>query len=110
MLWRGDFEGLLRNHMAREYSRCLSVMEDKNRQLSMTAEEMRLSILGKDSKIRDDKPLDVVETYVRQNTTDLVDPLGISDKMNALAEKKDTLLRELDTAIKVSNATTFITI
>lgn len=106
----GDFEGLLRSHMAKQYSRCISVIEDKNRQLNLTAEEMRLSILGKDSKVRDEKPLDVVETYVRQNTTELMDPLGILARMEALMEKKDTLLRELDTAIKVSNATSFIEI
>lgn len=106
----GDFEGLLRDHMAQQYSHCISVKEDKNRQLNLTAEEMRLSILGKDSKVRDDKPLDVVETYVRQNTTELMDPLGIIARMEALMEKKDTLLRELDTAIKVSNATSFIEI
>lgn len=109
-LGEGNFEELLRRQMAQQYSHCISVMEDRNRQLSITAEEMRLSILGKDSKVRDDKPLDVVETYVRQNTTDLIDPLGIIGKMDALKEKMDTLLRELDTAIKVSNATSFIEI
>ena len=31
----------------------------KNSQLQNTAESMRLSILGKDSKTKDDKPLDI---------------------------------------------------
>ena len=71
---------------------------------------MRLSILGKDSKVKEDKPLEVVETYVRENTTVLVDPLNVQKQIETLKEKRDTLLRELDTQIKVSNATTFVEI
>lgn len=73
-------------------------------QLQSTAEEMRLSILGKDSKTKDEKPLGVVEAYVKENTTELVDPLDVKKKMEALEEKRNTLLTELDTQIKVSNA------
>ena len=67
-----------------------------------------LSILGKDSKLKDEKPLGVVEAYIKENTTELVDPLDVQKKLSALEEKRDVLLRELDTQIKVSNATTFI--
>lgn len=82
----------------------------KNGQLQSTAENMRLSILGKDSKTKDEKPLGVVDTYVKENITELVDPLEVQKKLSALEEKRSTLLRELDTQIKVSNATTFIEI
>lgn len=78
--------------------------------MQSTAENMRLSILGKDSKTKDEKPLGVVDTYVKENTTELVDPLEVQKKLSALEEKRSTLLRELDTQIKVSNATTYIEI
>lgn len=78
--------------------------------MQSTAENMRLSILGKDSKTKDEKPLGVVDTYVKENITELVDPLEVQKKLSALEEKRSTLLRELDTQIKVSNATTFIEI
>ena len=84
--------------------------ESKNKQLQGTAENMRLSILGKDSKVKDDKPLEVVNAYVKENTTEVVDPLDAQKKADALKEKRDTLLTELDTQIKVSNATTFVEI
>ena len=74
------------------------------------AESMRLSILGKDTKVKDEKPLEVVEAYVKENTTELVDPLDVQKKISVLQEKRDTLLTELDTQIKVSNATTLIEI
>lgn len=105
-----DFESSLQKKMELELQGKLSQAEIKNKQLQNTAESMRLSILGKDSKVKDEKPLEVVEAYVRENTTELVDPLDIKNKITALQEKRETLLRELDTQIKVSNATTFIEI
>ena len=105
-----DFEQLLYDKMKSEMDNRLVMMESKNKQLETTAESMRLSILGKDSKTKDDKPLEVVATYVKENTTELVDPLDIKKKIEEISEKRDKLLSELDTQIKVSNATTFIEI
>lgn len=105
-----DFEERLREKMKTEYEQRVSHSEMKNRQLHATAENMRLSILGKDSKGKDDKPLEVVETYVKENTTELVDPLDVKKMMTVLEERRMSLLTELDTQIKVSNATTFIEI
>ncbi len=82
----------------------------KNSQLQNTAESMRLSILGRDAKVKDNKPLDVVDVYVKENTTERVDPLDVKKKLELLEQKKNILLTELDTQIKVSNATTFIEI
>ena len=103
-----DFEGNIQDKMQAEYNERVRFCDNKNSQLQSTAENMRLSILGKDSKTKDDKPLSVVEAYVKENTTELVDPLNVKKKLEALQEKRNTLLTELDTQIKVSNATTFI--
>ena len=103
-----DFEGKLQKKLANEYNDRVQFADRKNSQLETTAEEMRLSILGKDSKTKDEKPLGVVDAYIKENTTTLVDPLDIKKKIEALDEKRNTLLTELDTQIKVSNATTFI--
>ena len=70
---------------------------------------MRLSILGRDGKAKDEKPLAVVDEYIRQNTTEVIDPLEVQKEAAKLNEKIDTLIKELDTQIKVSNATTTIT-
>ena len=107
---KADFEGALLRKLTNEFESQIQNIEIKNRQLQSTAESMRLSILGKDSKVKDDKPLEVVESYVRENTTILVDPLNIEKQIEAIKERRDTLLSELDTQIKVANATTFIEI
>ena len=105
-----DFEKRLRDKMKTEYDQRVSHSELKNRQLQATAENMRLSILGKDTKVKDDKPLEVVEAYVKENTTELVDPLDVKKMLKEMEERRMDLLTELDTQIKVSNATTFIEI
>lgn len=105
-----DFEQSLFRKMKAELDKRLISIENKNKQLESAAEGMRLSILGKDSKVKDDKPLEVVNTYVQENTAELVDPLDVQKKVNEIQEKRARLLSELDTQIKVSNATTFIEI
>ena len=107
---QADFESALQLKMEKDYQARVSAADLKNKQLQSTAENMRLSILGKDTKVKDEKPLEVVEAYVRENTTELVDPLDVQKKVTSLQEKRDTLLTELDTQIKVSNATTFVEI
>lgn len=103
-----NFEGLLKSVLEAQFSTGVAAADEKNKALEKQAEAMRLSILGKDGKTRDDKPLEVVEAYVKENTTELVDPLGAEKRVAELKEKKEKLLSELETQIKVSNATTFV--
>ena len=106
----GDFETMLRDHLENDYDYFVEMIEEKNKQLKSTAENMRLSILGKDSKNKEERPLKVVDEYVKENTTEMVDPLSVQKKIEELTTKRDTLLTELDTRIKVSNATTLISL
>lgn len=107
---KNSFEVRLIQRMQKEFNDCMIAIDDKNRDLADTAESMRLSILGKESKTKETKPLEVVDTYVKENTTELVDPLGIEKRLADMTERRNKLLKELETQIKVSNATTFITI
>lgn len=105
-----DFERILYKKMKRELDERLLTVSMKNNQLESTAESMRLSILGKDSRVKEDKPLEVVNAYIKENTSELVDPLDVRKKVAELQEKREKLISELDTQIKVSNATTVIEI
>ena len=105
-----NFEGNLMMKLEEELNEKIRVMEQKNKGLQNTAETMRLSILGKDTKTKDETPLKVVDVYVQENTTELIDPLNVRKKINELNERRETILNELDTKIKVSNATTFVEI
>ena len=105
---RADFEGNLKQVMQHQYEQSMQFAESRNQKLQSTAEDMRLSILSKDTRVKEENPLEVVETYVKENTTELADPLGVLKKMEDISEKRENFSRELDTQIKVSNATTYI--
>lgn len=105
-----DFETILRNKMEENYYEVLELKDLRNRRLEEDAEKMRLSILGKDGKYKNDKPLSVVDAYISENTVELIDPLNVLDEIESLKDKHTTLLSELETKIKISNATTFIEI
>lgn len=105
-----DFETILRNKMEENYYEVLELKDLRNRRLEEDAEKMRLSILGKDGKYKDDKPLSVVDAYISENTVELIDPLNVLDEIESLKDKHTTLLSELETKIKISNATSFIEI
>ena len=105
---RGRFEESLMETLRMQYDAAVKAADLRNKQLESQAENMRLSILGRDAKGKDTRPLEVVDAYIRENTTEVVDPLDAQKKTRELRERTDTLLSELDTRIKVSNATTTI--
>lgn len=105
-----DFEGRLEERMEKLIQRGTVTAEGKNRDLEDTARNMRLSILGRENKNKEEKPLEVVETYVKENTMEVLDPLDLNRRIAALKEKKETLLMELETQLKISNATTYISV
>lgn len=105
---RDDFEARFAEQFENQHCSAVNTAREKNRAIESQAETMRLSILGRDNKTKDDKPLEVVDAYIRENTTELVDPLDAEKKAQELRERTDKLLSELDTQIKVSNATTMI--
>ena len=104
------FEDTLYKKIEDQVELIIMQIDEKNRHLEATAENMRESILGKDSKTKDNKPLEVVEAFVNENKTEIVDPLDIRNKLDEIKEKRNKQLSELDTQIKVSNATTLIEI
>ena len=59
----------LREKLNNEYNERIRFCDMKNSQLQSTAESMRLSILGRDTKAKDNKPLGVVDAYAKGNTT-----------------------------------------
>ena len=104
------FEVNMERKMDQEYTRSVQQIKNMNLQLEERADAIRLSILGKDSKGKGDNSLDSVNDFRKENTMELVDPLDIKTLIEENEAKRNALLSELDTRLKVSNATTFIEI
>ena len=105
---QGAFEEALMKQLQSEINAAIRTAETRNKAVESQAESMRLAILGRDGKTRDAAQLDVVDTFVRENTTEVINPLDAKTKCTQLQERIDAMLSELDTQIKVSNATTTI--
>ena len=103
-----SFEDSIIEQFRKQYQNAIMTADTKNKIIERQAEEMRMSILGRDNKTKESKSLDVVDAYIRENTTEVVDPLDVTQKCQSLKERTEALLSELDTQIKVSNATTVI--
>jgi len=104
----GTFEETLMEQFKSQYDAAVKAADLKNKMVETQAESMRTAILGRDSKAKDMQPLEVVNAYIQENTTEIIDPLGVMKKYQELKEQTDALLSELDTRIKVSNATTTV--
>ena len=105
---KGAFEDSLIEQAQRQYLQSVTTAENRNKLLESKADDMRMAILGRDAKTKDDAPLEVVTAFIQANTTEVIDPLGVEKKVQDLRERLDALNSELDTKIKVSNATTMI--
>jgi len=105
---RIDFERQLGEKLQDDYNESLRILSERNARVQATADRMREQIAGKDNKSKDDVSLDLVNSYVKQNSYEFVDALDARKTVDELVEKRDKLLQELDTKIKVSNATTMI--
>ena len=105
---QGSFEESLIEQLEEQYKQAVASAASRNSIIERQAEDMRMSILGRDNKTKDDKPLEVVDAYIKENTTEVIDPLGAEKKIQELKERNDALINELNTKIKVSNATTMI--
>lgn len=98
----------------------ISVLEHQFASVSATANELNAKAdreleQYKDNMTSGDKAKELtpavtqtLESLVADNRADIIDPIGVEKEIKKLEDKYETLKKELDSAIKVSNATTFV--
>lgn len=105
----GSFEEALQEQFENQLNAAVREADMRNRAMETQADNMRMAIVGKDNKGKiDGNSLDVVNAFMASNKTEIIDPLDSKVKIEELKERIASLLSELDTQIKVSNATTMI--
>lgn len=101
----------LRNILARQFGMCKKEVETYNASLQKKAEEFVTSLMGnKDGKTNTEDYENVVNTYIKSNTMELIDPLGLEKKIEELDDMINNFMPEVDAALSCSNALTNITI
>ena len=103
-------ENLL-SQMYLEYNETKNGVDYTNRNLDDKADNYVAGLYGsKDSKNKSDDVIQAREVYVKNNTIELVDPIGIGGEIEKLSSEIEEFKARIDAAISVSNAKTIIEI
>lgn len=101
----------LRDVLAQQYARCKIELDKHNSSLQQKAEQFVTSLMGnRDGKTNTDEYDAAVNTYIKSNTMEMIDPLGLEKKIEELDDMINAFLPEVDAALSCSNALTTITI
>lgn len=107
-----DFTGMLLDKLERQYADAAEGVGRFNDKSEKEFENYKMAFISKDYSKRElsDQELEVINNMVKPLYGELVDPIGIDKEIKSLHDDYDKLLKEIDTAIKISNATTYIEI
>ena len=107
---RSLMERLL-DEISSQYDSALGRLEVLNQRANASLENYKVNLVGRDSqrKLTDDE-VKVVNALVADLYGELVDPLDLSNKLAGMRDAYNTQMKEIDSAIKVSHATTYIEI
>lgn len=107
-----DFDEELHLRLQTQYLKAQSeILKQNGKDLEDRAEKYVIGIYGsKEGKTSTDDFEKVKKEFITSNSFELVDPIKILDKINALEESINAFKAEVDAALSVSNAVTEIVI
>lgn len=105
-----QYDELLLDKMKAQYAAALSNVVIENKRVDTKINELITTLVGKDSqkKLSEDDQRNVEIPYRKANEYELVDPLNLNEKIKYLEESIDDFKTNVDTALSISNATTFV--
>ena len=105
-----EFDELLLNELREQYNKAQAkILKQNGNDLEQRAEQYVVGIYGsKEGKINTDDFEKTKQDFITSQTFELVDPIGILEKIEALEEKISTFKAEVDAALSTSNALTVI--
>lgn len=104
-----DFTGRLICVLERQFASVSATANELNAKVDRELEQYKDNMTSGD-KAKELTPAvtQTLESLVADNRADIIDPIGVEKEIKKLEDKYETLNKELDSAIKVSNATTFV--
>lgn len=104
-----DFTGRLIRVLERQFASVSATANELNAKADRELEQYKDNMTSGD-KAKELTPTvtQTLESLVADNRADIIDPIGVEKEIKKLEDKYETFKKELDSAIKVSNATTFV--
>ena len=105
-----DYDRGLLLELENQYNDATSTVISNNKRVDAKVDELINTLVGKDSskKLSKEDQEAVERPYRDKNEYELVDPIGIYNKIVALENEIDEFESNVDTALVLSNATTFV--
>ena len=106
-----DYYVQLRDVLRQQLAKQKSELEKHNASLQQKAEQFVTGLMGnKDAKTNGDEFDASVRTYIKSNSMELIDPVGLEKRIEELDSMITAFMTEIDAALSVSNALTTIEI
>ena len=106
-----DLKLQLKNAMKKQYDSAMTTIISKNSVVDDKATEYVVGLCGqKESKTANEEYEKARKSYIEANTMELIDPVNILEKIEALEVEIADFTTEVDSALSVSNALTEITV
>ena len=106
-----DLKLQLKNAMKKQYDSAMTAIISKNSVVDNKATEYVVGLFGqKESKTANEEYEKARKSYIEANTMELIDPVNILEKIEALEVEIADFTTEVDSALSVSNALTEITV
>lgn len=106
-----DLKLQLKNAMKKQYDSAMTAIISKNSVVDDKATEYVVGLFGqKESKTANEEYEKARKSYIEANTMELIDPVNILKKIEALEVEIADFTTEVDSALSVSNALTEITV
>lgn len=106
-----DLKLQLKNTMKKQYDSAMTTIISKNSVVDDKATEYVVGLFGqKESKTANEEYEKARKSYIEANTMELIDPVNILEKIEALEVEIADFTTEVDSALSVSNALTEITV
>lgn len=105
-----DLTGKLLKVMERGFEAAISTYEILARKKDQMDENYKTTLAGRDNKVLSAEEIESVEKLTDGYAAELIDPLNIKELCDTIENKQASIKKEIDTALKISNATTYIEI
>lgn len=103
-----DYEKDLLSEMQTHLIGCMSEVGNENRKVATRFDAILEKLVGSDRNNISEEHKAIAETYRQANEVMLLDPLNLESKIEALEKKITDFESNIDVALSMSNATTFI--
>jgi len=103
-----QFEKKLLEVMQQQYRSAINMIAKENDALPAKLETYLINILGNKDKQSPEEVKLHTETFMKRNEYELIDPMNVKKKIEALNSRIEEFESEVDAVLSESNATTFI--